>query len=337
MKRRIIAALVLVALAAGGGYAWLSPQFAPAADAGLTLYGNVDIREVDLGFRVAGRLQAMHFEEGDAVAAGQLLAELDAQPLQEALAVAEAGVLQAQAQLDRLNSGSRPQEVQQARARVAEAEAALENAELEFARQQGLFDDGLNSRHALDAALARRDQSAARLRASQEALGLAVEGFRQEDIAAARAALGAALARRDQAKTQVQDAQLLAPSPGVILTRALEPGAILKVGSPVYTLSLTETLYVRAYVSEASLGRVVPGTAVRIRTDSTERAFSGQVGFVSPRAEFTPKTVETPELRTDLVYRLRIVVADPDPSLRQGMPVTVEVPTPAGTLNTGMG
>ena len=337
MKRRIIAALVLVALAAGGGYAWLSPQFAPAADAGLTLYGNVDIREVDLGFRVAGRLQAMHFEEGDAVAAGQLLAELDAQPLQEVLAVAEAGVLQAQAQLDRLNSGSRPQEVQQARARVAEAEAALENAELELARQQGLFDDGLNSRHALDAALARRDQSAARLRASQEALGLAVEGFRQEDIAAARAALAAALARRDQAKTQVQDAQLLAPSPGVILTRALEPGAILKVGSPVYTLSLTETLYVRAYVSEASLGRVVPGTAVRIRTDSTERAFSGQVGFVSPRAEFTPKTVETPELRTDLVYRLRIVVADPDPSLRQGMPVTVEVPTPAGTLNTGKG
>ena len=337
MKRRIIAALVLVALAAGGGYAWLSPQFAPAADAGLTLYGNVDIREVDLGFRVAGRLQAMHFEEGDAVAAGQLLAELDAQPLQEALAVAVAGVLQAQAQLDRLNSGSRPQEVQQAQARVAEAEAALENAELEFARQQGLFDDGLNSRHALDAALARRDQSAARLRANQEALGLAVEGFRQEDIAAAKAALGAALARRDQAKTQVQDAQLLAPSPGVILTRALEPGAILKVGSPVYTLSLTETLYVRAYVSEASLGRVVPGTAVRIRTDSTERAFSGQVGFVSPRAEFTPKTVETPELRTDLVYRLRIVVADPDPSLRQGMPVTVEVPTPAGTLNTGMG
>ena len=326
MKRRIIVALVLASLAAGGGYAWLSPQFAPAADAGLTLYGNVDIREVDLGFRVAGRLRAMHFEEGDAVAAGELLAELDAQPLREALAVAEAGVLQAQAQLDRLNSGSRPQEVQQAQARVAEAEAASENAELELARQQGLFDDGLNSRHALDAALARRDQNAARLRASQEALGLAEEGFRQEDIAAAGAALAAALARRDQAKTQVQDAQLLAPSPGVILTRTQEPGAILKVGSPVYTLSLLETLYVRAYVDEANLGRVVPGTVVRIRTDSTERAFSGQVGFVSPRAEFTPKTVETPELRTDLVYRLRIVVADPNSRLRQGMPVTVEVP-----------
>ena len=326
MKRRIIVALVLASLAAGGGYAWLSPQFAPAADAGLTLYGNVDIREVDLGFRVAGRLRAMHFEEGDAVVAGQLLAELDAQPLREALAVAEAGVLQAQAQLDRLNSGSRPQEVQQAQARVAEAEAASENAELELARQQGLFDDGLNSRHALDAALARRDQNAARLRASQEALGLAEEGFRQEDIAAAGAALAAALARRDQAKTQVQDAQLLAPSPGVILTRTQEPGAILKVGSPVYTLSLLETRYVRAYVDEANLGRVVPGTVVRIRTDSTERAFSGQVGFVSPRAEFTPKTVETPELRTDLVYRLRIVVADPNSRLRQGMPVTVEVP-----------
>ena len=328
MNRKIvIAALVLAALAAGGGYAWLSPQFAPAAAAGLTLYGNVDIREVELGFRVAGRLQAMHFEEGDAVAAGELLAELDAQPLREALAVAAAGALQAQAQLDRLNSGSRPQEVQQAQARVAEAEAALENAELELTRQQGLFDDGLNSRHALDAAIARRDQNAARLRANQEALELAVEGFRREDIAAAEAALAAALARRDQAETQVWDAQLLAPSSGVILTRTQEPGAILKVGSPVYTLSLMETLYVRAYVGEANLGRVVPGTTVHIRTDSTERSFSGQVGFVSPRAEFTPKTVETPELRTDLVYRLRIVVQDPDRSLRQGMPVTVEVPT----------
>ena len=327
MNRTIIAALVLAGLAAGGGYAWLSPQFAPPDDGGLRLYGNVDIREVKLGFRVAGRLQAMYFEEGDAVAAGDLLAELDAQPLREALAVAEAGVLHAQAQLDRLNSGFRPQEVQQAQARVAEAAAASENARLELARQQQLFDDGLNSRHALDAAITLRDQGAARLRAAQEALALAHEGFRREDIAAAGAALAAARARRDQAKTQVQDAQLLAPNLGVILTRTQEPGAILRVGAPVYTLSLTETLYVRAYVGEANLGWAVPGATVRIRTDSTERAFSGQVGFVSPRAEFTPKTVETPELRTDLVYRLRIVVEDPDDSLRQGMPVTVEVPT----------
>ena len=330
MDRKIIAALVLAALAAGGGYVWLSPQFAPAEDGRLTLYGNVDIREVALGFRVAGRLQAMHFEEGDAVAAGDLLAVLDAQPLEEALAVAQAGVLQAQAQLDRLNSGARPQEVQQARARLAETEAALQNARLESARQQALFDDGLNSRHALDAAIALRDQSAARVQASREALALAEEGFRQEDIAAARAALAAASARRDQAKTQVQDAQLRAPSPGHILARVREPGAILKLGESVYTLSLTKALYVRAYVGEARLGWVVPGAAVRIRTDSTDRVFSGQVGFVSPRAEFTPKTVQTPELRTDLVYRLRILVLDPDDSLRQGMPVTVEIPALPG-------
>ena len=241
MKRRIIAALVLVALAAGGGYAWLSPQFAPAADAGLTLYGNVDIREVDLGFRVAGRLQAMRFEEGDAVTAGVLLAELDAQPLQEALAVAEAGVLQAQAQLDRLNSGSRPQEVQQAQARVAEAEAALENAELELARQQGLFDDGPEQ----PPCLGRRPRPARSKRrpspSQPRGIGAGGGGFPAGGHRRRKGGLGAALARRDQAKTQVQDAQLLAPSPGVILTRALEPGAILKVGSPVYTLSLTET------------------------------------------------------------------------------------------------
>jgi len=95
--------------------------------------------------------------------------------------------------------------------------------------------------------------------------------------------------------------------------------------STVYSLSLDAPVYVRAYVGEPDLGRIAPGTPVRVRTDASEKAYSGQVGFVSPRAEFTPKTVETTDLRTDLVYRLRIVVDDADDALRQGMPVTVEV------------
>jgi HlyD family secretion protein len=112
----------------------------------------------------------------------------------------------------------------------------------------------------------------------------------------------------------------------VILTRVREPGAIVGLGMPVYTLSLTETVYVRAYVDESSLGRVVPGDKLIVTTDTSDRQYTGQVGFVSPRAEFTPKSVETPELRTDLVYRLRIVVTDADDSLRQGMPVTITLP-----------
>ena len=105
---------------------------------------------------------------------------------------------------------------------------------------------------------------------------------------------------------------------------------MLSVGAPVYTLSLTDTVYVRAYVSETHLGKLAPGATVYVTSDSSDRRYQGQVGFISPRAEFTPKTVETPELRTDLVYRLRIVVAEADQALRQGMPVTVEVPNGRG-------
>jgi len=280
---------------------------------------------VQLGFRVAGRLQAMYFEEGDRVAAGDLLASLDDQPMRESLAVTAARVLEAQARLDRFNTGSRPQEIQQAQARVTEAEAALENAQQELRRQRELMKAGLSSQRLLDTAVANHDQAKARLVANMEARALAVEGFRKEEIAEARAGLVGALAQRDQMQTQVDDAQLLAPSAGVIQTRVREPGAMMSVGAPVYTLSLTDTIYVRAYVSESRLGKVTPGSTVYIYTDSSDQRYEGQVGFVSPRAEFTPKTVETPELRTDLVYRLRIVVANHDQSLRQGMPVTVEL------------
>jgi HlyD family secretion protein len=110
-----------------------------------------------------------------------------------------------------------------------------------------------------------------------------------------------------------------------VLTRVREPGSMVSAAAPVYTLSLRDPVYVRAYVGERQLGQVVPGTAVTVRSDSSDKTYQGQVGFVSPRAEFTPKSVETTELRTDLVYRLRIVVADPDDALRQGMPVTIQV------------
>ena len=321
--RKAIVVLVLL-LAAGFAAYTLWPR--DTLQGGLTLYGNVDIREVQLGFRVGGRLEQMLFEEGDAVTAGTLLASLDSQPLQDSLALVEAGVAGAEARLAVLRAGSRPQEIQQARARVEEAGAAHKNAEQEYTRQRELTGKGLSSQGLLDNALARRDEASARLSAARQALALAVEGPRAEDIVAAEAALAGAKAQRDQAATQLEDVRLVAPNTGVVLTRVREPGAIVSAGMPVYTLSLTDMTYVRAYVDESNLGKVVPGTKVTVATDSSGREYVGQVGFVSPRAEFTPKSVETAELRTDLVYRLRIVIQDADEGLRQGMPVTVTIP-----------
>lgn len=327
MKRRtrfvlLLGVLALIALGVTGW--WMVRK--GTAESTLTLYGNVDIREVALGFRVPGRLLEMDFDEGDSVTAGTRVARLDPEPYREALAVAEARVEQARAQLDKLESGSRPQEVQQATARVREVEVALDNAQRSYRRKLGLLDSGASSEREVEAARSQRDELEARLESAREALALAEEGFREQDVAIARAELAAARAQRDQTETQLADTDLVSPSDGVVLTRVHEPGAMLAQGSPVYTLSLRDPVYVRAYVAEPDLGRVVPGAEVRVITDSSPESYRGQIGFVSPRAEFTPKTVQTTELRTDLVYRLRIVVSDADDGLRQGMPVTVEVP-----------
>ncbi|MFC5439172.1 secretion protein HlyD [Rhodanobacter ginsenosidimutans] len=316
----------LVVLAIGGALSfWL------ARDRGdpnaLRLYGNVDIREVELAFRQPGRLTDMAFDEGDAVTAGAVMAQLDATPYREKLAAAEAELAAAQAQLDKLHSGNRPQEIAQAREQVRQAQASADEAARNFRRQDTLLKSGASSQRAADAARAARDQSAANLAAAQASLSLATAGFRREDIAAGQARVAAAEAAVTQARTALADATLTAPSNGIVIARVREPGSMVASGTPVYSLSLRDPLYLRAYVGEAQLGRIAPGTKVRVHTDSSATVYHGQIGFISPRAEFTPKTVETADLRTDLVYRLRVVVSDADQGLRQGMPVTIDVDT----------
>jgi len=151
--------LILAGIAAAAFYVHASREEAST----LTLYGNVDIREVELAFRVPGRLASMDVEEGETVTAGQRLAQIDPQPYEDALAAAEAGVLQARANVDKLESGARPQEVQQARAAVREADAAAKDAERNFERQKGLVESGAASQRILDAAAAQHDATAARL------------------------------------------------------------------------------------------------------------------------------------------------------------------------------
>ncbi|HYG36697.1 MAG TPA: efflux RND transporter periplasmic adaptor subunit, partial [Clostridia bacterium] len=161
---------------------------------------------------------------------------------------------------------------------------------------------------------------------AREQLNLLEAGFRSEEKAQAKAELARAEAALARAELRVEDTVLKAPSDGVVLTRAQEPGAILQPGTTVLTVSLVKPVWVRAYIEEPNLGHIHPGMKVNIYTDTRpDRPYTGQIGYISPRAEFTPKNVETPQLRTSLVYRLRIVVENPDEGLRQGMPVTVRM------------
>lgn len=332
MKRKpiVLSIIALVSIAAAAWMAWSMLAGDEEPDT-LTLYGNVDIRELELGFRVPGRLLAMRVDEGDAVEAGQVLAELDAQPFRDALAAADARVRQAEAQLAKLSNGSRPQEIVQAEANAREAQAALTNAEREYARQRKLIASGATSQENLDAARARRDQTRAALSQANAALALAREGFRDEDIAAGEAELAVAEAQRAQAQTDLADTVLKAPSNATVLSRVREPGSMLAQGQPVYALSLRNPVHVRAYVGEPDLGKLAPGATAWVTTDSSDKRYRGTIGFISPRAEFTPKSVETTDLRTDLVYRLRIVIDEADQGLRQGMPVTVTLSVGAKT------
>ena len=327
MKKFLIV-LVLVALAAT--IAWQLRDHFLTVDHTLKFYGNVDIRGVDLGFRVPGKLAEVLKDEGDAVKTGETLARLDRLPYEHELANATAQVAAAEADQRMKKSGYRSEDIEQARAALEESRVDAKDAARAHQRQASLVGGGGTSQQNLESSQAALDGAEQRVNVAAAKMKLMEAGFRSEEIAAADATVDQAIATRASAELRQQDTELKAPSDGVVLTRALEPGAIVQAGVTVLSLSLERPVWVRAYVHESDLGKVPPGTKVLLVTDGQpDKRFHGKVGFVSPRAEFTPKSVETPELRTSLVYRLRVVVADSDGSLRQGMPVTVLLdPTP---------
>lgn len=323
----VIAALALACL---GGAFWGWKLYEGRTPQGLVLYGNVDIRQVDLGFRVGGRIASVLVDEGDAVSEGQPLARLDADILRQQRDQAAARLAGQKADLARLERGYRTEEVAQARAQVAAARAVAENAAINLHRVTTMRASNAISQKELDNARAADREAAARLRSSEDQLDMLLSGYREEEVLAQRAAVAAAEAELRRADIELADGVLHAPQKGIILTRAREAGAIVQPGQTVYTLTLTDPVWLRAYVDEPNLGRIKPGMAVRVAVDAAPgKTFPGTVGFISPTAEFTPKTVETREVRTALVYRLRVQAQDPENVMRQGMPVTIFVDAPA--------
>lgn len=272
MRKTILVSVIIIALTAIA-IALIHLAFEDRHDKNeITLYGNVDVRQVDIGFRVPGIVTQLLFEEGDQVKQGELMTTLDLTPydsqFEEALAVAKA------------------------------IKVNLDNAEILLRRRQELITVGGVSQEDLDNSLTNRNQL--------------VANFIQAEAAVA-------VARDNLAYTKAY-----APTDGVILTRIREPGTVVNPGNPVFTLSVSSPVWIRAFVDEPNLGNVYYGMDAEVYTD-TNRCYSGTIGFISPVSEFTPKTVETTQLRTDLVYRLRIYVDNPDHSLVQGMPVTVKL------------
>ena len=336
MNRRVIVIVVIVLAIAGGGYYYWRERQAHDPYAAFTLWGNVDVHQVELAFRVTGRIAKLDVDEGAHVEAGAELAQLDRVPFEQDAAAATAEVAMAQAQFEKATRGFRSEEIAQAAATVRQREADLANARVTLERLEGLFPQGAITRQQKDDAEARVRESEAQLAGAREQLALVTRGSRVEDIQMQEANLASAKAHLDKARTALGDATLLAPSPGTVAVRAREVGAIVQAGQTIYTVALTDPAWIRAYVPQPRLGRIKPGMPVKIEIDSMPgKQYTGTVGFISPEAEFTPKSVQTEQVRDDLVYRLRIVAKDADNVFRQGMPVTVRIPEAQGAVVAG--
>lgn len=331
MNKRIFAVVALAAVL-GLAAAWWFMRDGNDADT-LVLHGNVDVRQVSLAFEASGRIAELKVEEGDQVKAGDALAVLDTSTFSLEADQAAARAVADEQNLLRMRRGARPEEILQARERLAaaQAEAGRSAAELGRLRQVSANTQGRGVAELdIDRAAAAAKASAAHAQEAGEALKLVQQGPRQEDVAMAQAQLKASQAGLALSRHRFAQGVLRAPADAVVRARLLEPGDMASPQRPVFELALANPKWIRVYVDEADLGRVKPGMAAQVVTDSAaDKAVPGKVGYISSVAEFTPKSVETEDLRTSLVYEVRVRVDDRAGLLRLGQPVTVRLGTGA--------
>ncbi len=323
-KRKYIigGALAAILVIGGGAYTYYTEVYAPA-HAPLTLSGNVDVRQVSVAFRASDRIDQIFVEEGDQVKAGQVLAKLDSRELELAISKLKSQIAAQEATVTKLLNGSRSEDIEAAQNAVDQARAALNLAQSSYSRKQGLYQDGVISELEFDKEQSNYDGAKAKVAQGEAELQKLVNGSRSEDIAQAEANLQALkdeLARQEYVLSQYQ---LVAPSDGIIRSRLLEVGDMASPQKPVFKLSVLNKKWIRAYVNERELSRIYEGQAAHVKVDGLDQSIDGQVGYISDQAEFTPKTVQTNDLRTDLVYEVRIYVEDPTNVLRMGQPATV--------------
>lgn len=343
MKKRLLFALLALLLLAGLAL-WCVPALSgkvfhrtPEA---LTLYGNIDTRQLHLAFLISERIATLPPEEGMPVHKGDLLGTLETTRIENDVAAAKADLQSliaseaaAKALYEKAMNGSRAEDIAMAKSGTLALTAKLKAAEINFHRQSELVKSDSVSKKTQEAAEADYFFLKAGLSAVSAYLEKLVAGERPEDIATAKArweeAQGevakarAALAIQEQ---RLKDTQLYAPAEGVIRSRLLEPGELAGPQAPVLTLAVTSPKWIRVYLEEPMLTQVALGAEAEVRADGFSEPFKGWLGFISPVAEFTPKNIETPGLRTTLVYETRVFVEDPENRLKLGAPATVVFP-----------
>jgi len=312
---------ILVAAGIAGLLYYLSTRGKGEEGNFIKVSGNIEAIEVDVGFKVSGRIVSRLFQEGDWIEQGKVLAKLDDEDLRNRLEVARATLMSAQARLSKLLAGSRPEEIRQAEANLRQAQSDLGNKEIQHERMKDLYERRVVSKEAYDNAETSYKIARAAVQAATENYQLVKEGPRKEDIEDARAQVEQARASVKLSETQLSYTTLYSPISGVVLVRSGEIGEVVNPGTPVLTMADIENIWLKAYIAETDLSRVKWGQEVVVTTDlRPQKKYKGRVSFISSQAEFTPKQIQTEKERVTLVYRIKVDISNTEHELKPGMP-----------------
>ncbi|MCG3660078.1 efflux RND transporter periplasmic adaptor subunit [Aliarcobacter butzleri] len=291
----------------------------------LTFYGNIDTRTVNVGFRFLGKIENITKDEGEIVKKDEVLVKLDTTSLEKSLEELNEKIFASKLELSKLQTGYRQEEILEAKAAMEEAIENLNKTKDTYNRQTNLFKTKSTSEENFTISQLNYKQALATLDKAKALYELRKNGYRDEDIKIQESNLKSLEIQAKKLKIDLNDSIIKAPVDGVILTRFKEIGAITNAGESILEIAKTDEFWVRAYIDEKNLGNIKPGLKMSIQTDSRSENYEGVIGFISPVAEFTPKNIETQELRADLVYSFRVIVKNPDDKIRQGMPVTLKI------------
>lgn len=327
MNKKVLATAILVVIAAAASL-WLDLRKTGNERGVLRASGNIEVTSVELSFKIPGRVKERPVDEGETVKPGQVVARLDSEDLQHEVEMRSAEAQAARSAVSELEAGYRKEEIAQAEAALRRVTAEAERIRIDYARQEQLYRKEVIPAREFDAARAAYEGSQASVREAGERLKLLRSGPRRETIDQARARLRDAEAALALAETRLGYAVLTSPVAGVVLSKNIESGEQVAAGTPVVTVGLLDEVWVRAYIGETDLGRVKVGQEATVTTDTRPgEKYRGRISFISQEAEFTPKSVQTVKERVKLVYRIKVVIPNPNRELKPGMPADVEIRT----------
>jgi HlyD family secretion protein len=332
MRRYIL--IFLIAAGAAGLLFYLLTREKDEGNPYIKVSGNIEATEVDVGFKISGRIVSRSVDEGDWIEKGKVLATLDDEDLRQRLEVARAALKSAQARLEKLLAGSRPEEIREAAAALEQAQFDFENKKVNYERMKPLFERGVIPKETLDNTEAAFNIAKAAVQRANENYQLVKIGPRKEDIEDARAQVEQAKANVKLIETQLSYTVLYSPLSGVVLVKSSEIGEVVNPGTSILTLADIENVWLKAYIPETDLGRVKWGQEVTVTTDlKPQKVYKGKISFISSQAEFTPKQIQTEKERVTLVYRIKVDILNTDRELKPGMPADGKILMTSATSN----